>query len=166
MTYTRNDICNDICLMTYHDDICDIFTVQMCFDDICDDISWWHMICHCICHWNFWYVITVYVIVICHRDIFFTDVGWTTVITTATRSRFSSSRYRSVSRKFTIERDKQFQKRTNTTDLRPDWAAIFHNKKSSKTWWRQPPLRAASQRDRWFNDVFQRQILNWLLFLF
>ena len=48
--------------------------VQMCFDDICDDISWWHMICHCICHWNFWYVITVYVIMLCHRDIFFTDV--------------------------------------------------------------------------------------------
>ena len=102
MTYS-NDTCDDVywrvlmtyavCyLMTYHDDIwvamthemtytwwhimmthARILPVQMCFDDICDDISPYVIAYVIATHRSSWHVITWYVIVICHRAIFFTD---------------------------------------------------------------------------------------------
>ena len=102
MTYS-NDTCDDVywrvlmtyavCyLMTYHDDIwvamthamtytwwhimmthVRILPVQMCFDDICDDISPYVIAYVIATHRSSWHVITWYVIVICHRAIFFTD---------------------------------------------------------------------------------------------
>ena len=75
MTHAYYDICHDIYPMTYN--VChhDIYYRKHCIHDICNDIFSRHMICHAICHENFWYVMVWYVMAICHDVLSFPDVA-------------------------------------------------------------------------------------------